>query len=86
MNDSSRPPRSASGSRLGPWGWIALVVLALFLAAAIWYAIWAWGRMSGVEISTAGWIFLVAGVFFTILVGGGLMALLFYSNRTGRDF
>ncbi len=86
MNDSSRPPQPPSSSRLGPWGWFTIVTLALFLAAAIWYAIWAWGRMSGVEISTAGWIFLGLGVVFTIAVGGGLMALLFYSSRSGRDF
>jgi hypothetical protein len=28
----------------------------------------------------------VLGVVVTILVGSGLMALLFYSSRSGRDF
>jgi hypothetical protein len=38
-----------------------------------------------VGIPAIGWIFLVAGVIVTLLVGGGLMALLFYSSRKGKD-
>jgi hypothetical protein len=57
-----------------------------FLGWAIWYAIHAWGMLSGVGISRTGWVFLVLGVVVTIIVGSGLMALLFYSSRKGRDF
>ena len=32
-----------------------------------------------------GWLMLDLGVFFTLLVGGGLMALVFYSSREGFD-
>jgi hypothetical protein len=32
-----------------------------------------------------GWIALGLGTFFSILIGGGLMALMFYSNRSGYD-
>jgi predicted permease len=85
MNEPASPQKPSSSARIGPWGWFGLIVLGAFLACAIWYAIWAWGRLGGVEISPLGWFFLAAGAFFTILVGGGLMALLFYSNRTGRD-
>jgi hypothetical protein len=56
------------------------------LAAAVWYCIHAWSQMAGVGISPAGWLFLVLGVALTIVVGGGLMALLFYSSRKGKDF
>jgi hypothetical protein len=42
--------------------------------------------LGGVGISSAGWVFLVLGVVVTILVGSGLMALVFYSSRKGRDF
>lgn len=77
--------RQAVG-KLGPGGWIAMIVLFGFLGWAIWYAIHAWGLVPNVGISPMGWLFLVLGVFFTILVGGGLMALLFYSSRKGKDF
>jgi hypothetical protein len=71
--------------KLGIWGWFAIVVLAGFLIAATAYAIHAWNTLSGVGISTTGWVFLVCGVVFTVLVGGGLMALLFYSSRHHYD-
>jgi hypothetical protein len=72
--------------RLGTAGLIAFLSLLGFLSWAIWYAMHAWGMMAGVGISSVGWLFLVLGVVFTILVGVGLMALLFYSSRKGRDF
>ena len=71
--------------RLGPWGWTAVIVLAGFLVAAIAYAAYGWRRLGDVGIPAVGWIFLIAGVVFTILIGGGLMALMFYSSRKGRD-
>ena len=32
-----------------------------------------------------GWLMMGLGIFFTLLVGGGLMALVFYSGRAGFD-
>jgi TRAP-type C4-dicarboxylate transport system permease small subunit len=66
-------------------GWFALVVLLGFLAASIWYAITAWGSLADVHISTFGWFALIFGSLLTIGVGGGLMALLFYSSRNDYD-
>ena len=71
--------------KLGPGGWFAIVVLLGFLAAAIYYAVHAWNAMSGVGISPPGWLFMAMGVIFTIAVGGGLMALVFYSSRHNYD-
>lgn len=82
--DGKKPDPEAG--RLGPAGWLALVVLLGFLVWAIWYAVHAWGMLPGVGISPMGWLFLVLGVVFTIVVGAGLMALLFYSSRKGKDF
>lgn len=70
---------------LGPGGWFAIIVLLGFLAAAIFYAVHAWTTMSGVAISPLGWLFMALGVIFTIGVGGGLMALVFYSSRHDYD-
>ena len=63
-----------------------MIALAGFLAAAIAYAIYGWSRLGAVGIPPVGWAFLIAGIVLTLLVGGGLMALLFYSSRKGRDF
>jgi TRAP-type C4-dicarboxylate transport system permease small subunit len=71
---------------IGPAGWVAIIVLLGFLAWALWYAIHAWNRLAGVGISPAGWIFMGLGAVVTLLVGGGLMALVFYSSRKGKDF
>jgi hypothetical protein len=75
----------SSNNRLGVAGWLAIIVLLGFLAAAIAYAVHSWEAMSGVGISPLGWLFMGLGVFFTIAVGGGLMALVFYSSRHDYD-
>ena len=36
-------------------------------------------------MSTAGWIAMIFGILATLALGAGLMALMFYSNRSGRD-
>lgn len=80
MNDPSNV-----STRLGRGGWAVIVVLLAFLAAAIAYAIHGWNRIGAVGIPPIGWAFLIAGVVVTTVVGGGLMALVFYSSRKGRD-
>jgi hypothetical protein len=80
MNDLTK----ASG-KLGAGGWIAILALLGFLVVAIFYAIHGWNSVAAVGIPPMGWIFLIAGIVITLLVGGGLMALLFYSSRKGRD-
>jgi hypothetical protein len=80
------PEEAASSNAIGIAGWIAIVVLAGFFIAAIAYAVHAWNALAGVSIPPMGWVFMGMGAFFTLLVGGGLMALLFYSSRKGKDF
>jgi hypothetical protein len=77
------PPHSSA--RLGAWGWLAILVLFGFLAAAIGYAIYGWNKLGAVEIPAMGWLVLFVGIAVTIAAGGGLMALMFYSSRKGRD-
>jgi cytoskeletal protein RodZ len=83
MDDGTEHQKSAS--RLGPAGWITLIVLAGFLAVSIWYAARVWNAMSGVHMSGFGWTFLVLGVVVTFALGAGLMALVFYSSRHDMD-
>jgi hypothetical protein len=78
-------PGNQTGSRLGAGGWITIVVLLGFLVGAIAYAIYGWNHVGAVGIPAIGWAFLIAGIVVTVLLGGGLMALMFYSSRKGRD-
>jgi hypothetical protein len=55
------------------------------LAGALWFAGATWFRLSGDAIPLYGWFAIVGGVFFSLVVGGGLMALTFYSSRHGYD-
>ena len=63
-----------------------LLWLSLFglLGISVWWAIYAWTSMD-VQIPTYGYVALFAGIFFSLLVGCGLMALAFYSDRKGYD-
>ncbi|MBS0276459.1 MAG: hypothetical protein JSR81_02455 [Proteobacteria bacterium] len=81
MDDSDR----TTSRKLGPGGWLTIIVLLALLIAAIVYAVHAWNAMSGVQVSPLGWLFMALGVIVTTLVGGGLMALVFYSSRHDYD-
>jgi len=81
MSDDDNDDRA----RLTGGGWLALVVLMAFLAASVWYAVHAWGAIGATHMSAFGWFALVAGSVVTVAVGGGLMALVFYSSRNDYD-
>jgi hypothetical protein len=63
---------------------LLLLVLLGLLALALTFMVSAW-RGSTAHMSVHGWIALSLGVFFSVLVGCGLMALMFYSSRRGYD-
>ena len=65
----------------------ALIILALFalLAVSVWFVGAAWLRLGGDEIPFYGYVAIAGGVLFSLLIGGGLMALVFYSSRHGYD-
>ncbi len=81
-----RTLESEKSRRLGVAGWIAMLVLAGLLVGALVYAVHGWNALAGVAISPTGWLFMVLGVVITFVVGAGLMALVFYSSRAGKDF
>jgi hypothetical protein len=58
--------------------------LFVLLIASFLFAGSAFVRL-GANIPLYGWIAIAGGVGFSILVGGGLMALVFYSSRHGYD-
>jgi hypothetical protein len=65
---------------------LTLAVLIGLLLLAIVFMIVGWGAPEGGSpMSTTGWIAMVLGVIVTLALGAGLMALMFYSSRHGRD-
>jgi hypothetical protein len=64
---------------------ILAAVLVPLLLGAIWFSIRIWGEVGDTEIGTQGYIALGLGVLATLVVGGGLMGLVFYSSRHGYD-
>lgn len=78
---------SANGPKrapLGPGGWLAIIVLGSLLGVAIWFAFYGWNLTDG-QVSTNGIIALTLGIVLSMVLGGGLMALVFWSNRKGYD-
>ena len=69
---------------LGKGGWFIIVALGAMLGFSIWFMFYGW-NLTYAKIDTAGIKALVLGVVMSILLGGGLMALVFYSNRKGYD-
>jgi hypothetical protein len=63
---------------------VAVPLLAL-LAFSVWFAAVAWERLGGEAIPAYGYVAIGGGVLFSLLIGGGLMALVFYSSRHGYD-
>ena len=62
-----------------------LVVTALLaLLVTLWWAIYAWNSVD-VEISIHGYIAMILGIVFSLVIGCGLIALMFYSHRHGYD-
>ena len=65
----------------------AILVISLFalLALSLWFAAYSWTHLGGDPLPTYGYVAIAGGVVISILVGGGLMALVFYSSRHGYD-
>jgi len=62
---------------------LVLPLLAI-LAVALWCAVHAWNAVD-VEMSVHGYIAMILGIIFSLVVGCGLMGLMFYSSRHGYD-
>jgi hypothetical protein len=54
-------------------------------AATIAVSAWEWGELGDTSMSTAGYVALTVGAIVAMIVGSGLMGLIFYSSRRGYD-
>ena len=62
-----------------------MIPLVALLGAAIWVAIYAWSAIEGPGLPIEGKVAMGLGIVFSLIVGCGLMALVFYSSRHGYD-
>ncbi len=69
--------------KLGAWSLIA--TLLVILAAAVAFAYRGLTFDSDFQMPAVGYIALGFGVFFSVILGVGLMFLVFYSSRAGYD-
>ena len=63
---------------------LVFVVLLGFFAWALVFAVSTW-RETTATMSIHGWIALILGCVFSLVIGCGLFALMFYSHRRGYD-
>lgn len=86
MANAGDKPRDTANRKLKILGNIALFApLFAILAGSLWYAARAWISIPGPPMPAIGYVAMTFGVVFSLLVGFGLMALLFYSSRYGYD-
>ena len=78
-------PKARERSPLGLSHFVVLGALAAVLILTIFWAVTAWTSSNDVAMSKHGWIALGLGTFFSLVIGCGLMALMFYSSRSGHD-
>lgn len=64
---------------------VLMAALIAILVAALWYAANAWVSVAGPPMPTIGYVAMGFGIVFSLIVGCGLMALVFYSSRHGYD-
>jgi len=64
---------------------LLVLILAGLLAAALAFGLYRWFDFDEVQMSGHGFLAMGLGVGFSLLLGVGLMALVFYSNRHGHD-
>ena len=62
----------------------SLVIVAIVAVLAAGIAM-LWAVSGDSQVSLIGDVALGIGVFLTVILGGGLMTVVFLSNRSGRD-
>ncbi len=64
--------------------WLTIGSLLVLLAATCVVAYIGW-TLTDVQMPAWGYVTMALGIIFSLVVGIGLMALVFYSNRAGYD-
>ena len=85
MKRTGNGDRTSSTTRMGLGSWIILIVLLSLLVATGVVIYFGWTLGNGTDVPTSGYAAMALGVIVSLVVGFGLMALLFYSSRKGYD-
>ena len=65
--------------------WTVVAILLLALGAVSYFAYVGWMVDADIPMSDSAYVAIVFGVIVSIIVGAGLMALIFFSSRSGYD-
>ena len=79
------PAEAANFSRNFTMRFVVIGILLALLAGTIYVSHYGWVSAGDVTMPAWGWLMMGLGIFFTVVVGGGLMILIFYSSRAGYD-
>jgi hypothetical protein len=74
---------SAKGMSATSYALLAGMVVLLIVVAVM--ATLGWESAAGTDVPPIGYAAMAAGILFSLVVGVGLMALVFYSSRAGYD-
>jgi hypothetical protein len=75
----------ASAKGMGASSYALLAGMIALLIVVVVMATMGWNAAAGTDVPPVGYAAMAAGVLFSLLVGVGLMALVFYSSRAGYD-
>ena len=64
---------------------LVIIPLVALLGASVWFALYAWTAIEGPPMPVEGHVAMWLGIVFSLVIGCGLMALVFYSSRRGYD-
>jgi hypothetical protein len=64
---------------------LGVLALLAMLGASLYYAYGLWFAVDAPDMPVGLYVAMVLGVLFSVVVGAGLMALVFYSSRRGYD-
>ena len=83
--DDVRVDAESRSNRLGIGSWTILVVLIVLLGVTMFVSYLGLRLGDGADVPVTGYVAMALGVTFSLAVGFGLMALVFYSSRKGYD-
>ncbi|MBT5798212.1 MAG: hypothetical protein HOI17_00045 [Alphaproteobacteria bacterium] len=65
----------------------AIVLFCFFVVGmvTIFTGFYIWEMLGPISLSIHGWLAIIAGIIGSFVLGSGLMALSFYSSRSGHD-
>lgn len=75
----------ASAKGMGASSYALLAGMVVLLIVVVVMATLGWQSAAGTDVPPIGFAAMAGGILFSLVVGFGLMALVFYSSRAGYD-